>query len=206
MKITRLFLMLIPLLSLLLSGCNNNLGENDVQQSEKEEDIPEETEAPLPAILESKPLTSHLAGLPIEDFFEKAFNLILLRDPEWIVGLGLNELLDGEPSLTRFGPDDLTETNTLHEEILALLHEYDYDSLNSSNQISYQVFEFYLDGSIQRYQNSEYEYLVNPLSIRSWPQLFVMFFTDSHPLNSKVDAEAYVARVRLLDEKIDELI
>jgi len=201
MKTRKIFLTLIILISIAISGCASTLN-NETQASGP---IAAAETSP-PTVLEAKPSVTHLEGLPIESFFEEAFNLLLALDPEAIVELGLEELLEGEPSLTGFGPDDLAIAKALHEDILALLHEYDYDSLDMPNQISYQVFEFYLLGKIQRYQDAEYEYLVNSLSVRSWPQLFVMFFTDTHPLSTKAEAEAYVARVKLLDEKIDELI
>jgi uncharacterized protein (DUF885 family) len=201
MKTRKIFITLIILISIAVSGCASAFN-NETQTS----GAIVSAETSQPTTLEAKPSTIHLEGLPIETFFEAAFELILARDEEWVVEMGLDDLLDGEPSLTGFGPDDIAFENALHEEILSLLHQYDYSSLTLSDQISYQVFEFFLQGEIQRYENMEYEYLVNPVSVRSWPQLFVMFFTDTHPLSTKVEAEAYVARVKLLDDKIDELI
>lgn len=147
-----------------------------------------------------------LAGQPVEAFFEQAFNLILTQDPEWVVELGLPYLMPKEPVLTGFGPEHLEETNLLYLALLDVLHQYDYAALPSSEQISYQVFEWFLDTEIQRYEDSVFKYLVSPVSVRSYPQLFIMFFTESHPLSTPEEAEDYVARIHLLDEKVDQLI
>ncbi|MGD8458680.1 MAG: DUF885 domain-containing protein [Anaerolineales bacterium] len=173
-----------------LAGCVNNQG---VKGEQVQPVVPADSVADL-------------EGLPPDQFFERAYEFLLQRDPEALVELGLVDLLPNEISLTNVSPNFLAETNDLQTEILALLHQYDYDDLDESGQISYLVFDWYLQEAIEQNQRSAYRYLVIPFAIRSMPQLYVMFFTDSHPLNTVADAEAYAARLHLLDEKLDQLI
>ncbi|MBN2045695.1 MAG: DUF885 domain-containing protein [Anaerolineales bacterium] len=192
----------------LLAGCSSQLvgapapnseevpGENYNQSSQDSEE----------QISVAGELTAHLAGLSIGDFYQQAFYLILERDPELVLELGLKGIGPSEPVLTDVSPQALAVDDQINRELLNLLREYDFASLTPEDQISYQVFEWYLEDAIQLYQDAKFKYLVSPMSVRSAPQLYLIFFTDSHPFNSTQDAEGYVARIHLLDEKIDQLI
>lgn len=174
--------------------------------SPTEEPVLPEKNTPSPQPTETALAYSQLIGLPIQEFFEEAYFLILARDPERLVELGLDNPTADQPVLTSFSPEDIADSHQLKKDLLALLHQYEYETLSPADQISYQIFEDYLLNEIQLYQFSKYENLVTPLSIRSWPQLFIMFFTESHPLSTPDEAQAYVTRVQLLDEKMDQLV
>ena len=143
-----------------------------------------------------------LEGLPPDQFFERAYEFLLQRDPEYLVDLGLVDLLPDEVSLTNISPEFLVETSVLQAEILEILHEYDFEALDDEDQISYLVFEWYLQGEILHHQMIS----LKPLAIRGMLNFYVMFFTDIHPLDTVADAEAYVFRLHLLDEKIDQYV
>jgi len=224
MKKFRIGLVTVFISLFIFSGCNagtpavsrnENLLENTQPAEDEvnlEDDQGGEVEAPtqtlLPAdsdINQQAPEDS-LSGIPIDIFFEEAFKLILENDPEWLVDLGLKDTNAEEPILTDFSPHGLEKTVVLYRSLLDTLRTYPFDELGKTDQVSYRVFETFLVEEIHLKENAKFEYLVTPLSVRSKPQLFIMFFTDSHPLITQSDAEAFVARVHLLDEKIDQLI
>ncbi len=203
------FLISAILLIGLLSGCasqqmvqepTDNLVVEEPVQNENLDAV-----EPTAEVIEESPL-AQLVGLPIEEFFQEAYMLILQRDPEGVLELGITDQSELPPVLTDFSPEYKAETNQLIVEIAALLHEYDAAALSQSDQISYQVFDRYLQDQMDAFENLKFEYLVNPLSVKSYPQLFIMFFTETHPFETVSDAQNYVARVHLLDEKIDQLI
>jgi uncharacterized protein (DUF885 family) len=215
----RLYLFVVVAILAFMSGCNGNQSEiihnqqvnnQGVQGQESAQGVNAESGAPSESDFSSSVTLDEslkdLTNLPIDLFFEKAFNMILAMDPEWVLELGLEGFDTEEPILTGFGPDHLAQENQLYKDLLSLLYKYDFDGLDQADQISYRVFEYYLSDEIKEYESANYEYLINPLSVRSWPQLFIMFFTESHPLGTKDQAMDYVARMHLLDEKIDQLI
>ncbi len=197
---------------MLLAGCGSQEVDAPIPTLEEvlndflEENPPEAGEGSGTKTLSAEELTADLIGLSIGDFFDQAFTLILERDPELVLEMGMPGLESTEAILTDVSPEARTFDNQLNLALLELLQGYDTESLTQKEQISYQVFEWYLEDVIRLYQDSSFKYLINPVSVWSAPQLYVMFFTDSHPFNSAEDAKGYVARVKLLDEKIDQLI
>ena len=196
---------------LILSGCSSPAVDAPTPTVEEVlndflEENPPEAEESMPEPLSVEELTAGLNGLPIDEFFEQAYWMILLRDPELVLELGLPGLEVDEVSLTDVSLERLAEDHQIHMRILELLREYDPETFSQSEQVSFQVFEWFLMEEIQAYENRDFVYLVTPLNVRSEPQLYVLFFTDSHPFNTAQDAVDYVARIHLLDEKIDQLI
>ncbi|MEJ2757252.1 MAG: DUF885 family protein [Anaerolineales bacterium] len=207
-------ILFLGVLSLLvLSGC----GEEVTAQPTKEITFtptvtlaptaePTKAWTPTPAQADAVDLDTALAEMSLADFFDQAYQLVLERDPEGMLELGLVADPEAPQTLTCFSLACEQETRQLYQTLLDALHTYDYDSLEPFDQVSYQVFEWFLVEGIREIEYADFEYLVSPLSVRSSPQLFIMFFTESHPLNTPADAEGYVARIHLLDEKIDQLI
>lgn len=204
---TRAMLLGVVLLLVIFSGCGQ---KNPISPTSEMVISPTETAAlpvePTPAEPSVVEAAETLAGLPLADFFEQGYQMLLARDPEAMLELGLVADPDAPQVLTDFSLAYEQETSQLCQTLLELLHKYDYASLASFDQVSYQVFDWYLTESIQKTQDADYIYLVNPLSVRSYPQLFIMFFTETHPLATPADAEGYVARIHWLDEKIEALI
>ena len=151
-------------------------------------------------------IVGHLQGLPIDQFFEEAYRLILLRNPEYVIELGIQEFEVETGSLTNISPEYVRETKELLVNLLHLLHTYEFDSLDETEQISYLVFDWYLEDEIEGLEFIEFSYPVTSFSLRSVPQLSIMFFTDTYPLFDSEDGEGYVLTLRALDEKMDQVI
>lgn len=147
-----------------------------------------------------------LEGLPIADFFDQAFQMVLARDPEWMLALGLVSDPEAPLVLTDFSLAYQQETAGFYLALLDVLYTYQYASLEPDEQVSYRTFEWFLREGVQKNAYADLEYLVSPMATFSYPQMFLSFFTERHPLNTPADAAGYVARIHLLDEKVETLV
>lgn len=150
----------------------------------------------------AKATTATLDELDIDEFFEAAYGLLLRRDPETVLDLGIEGYSVPDDALTDISAEHRKEMYFVHLELLDLLRGFDYDTLSESEQISYAVFEWYLEDLVSGYEYAPYTYSVTHFWLRSTPQLAIYFFTESHPLATPEDANAYVARLSALDDKI----
>ncbi|MBU7017149.1 MAG: DUF885 domain-containing protein, partial [Theionarchaea archaeon] len=147
-----------------------------------------------------------LGGLPIDEFFEESYNLLLLRNPEYLTELGIADLYGvGNDQLTDISDSYIRETQELVTTLLQLLREYDRSTLTPEEQISYDVYEWYLDDLVQMQEFMYYDYPVTHFITGIQNQL-IQFFTDIHPVTNKKDAEDYVSRLSQVDTKFDQLI
>ncbi len=146
-----------------------------------------------------------LTGLPIYQFFEAGYNELLKLNPEYIVELGLQEYFSTDELLTDISPEAEAERAALQQGLLDILHSYDYDSLTPSEQISYQVMEWDLEMSLQAYTLRRFDYPVTYFTVRSIPQLSIMFFTDTLQVHSLEEAELYLQRLEALGPKIEQV-
>ena len=165
------------------------------------------TLAETPAIdNELDALAARVADLSLEAFFEETFRTITLRDPEAVIELGLETFYDVQDlPLTDISDAYQRETFAIYELILERLHTYDLDNLTSEDQISYRIYEWYLEELLSRREWMYYDYPITHFNtgIQNW---IVFFFTDIHPLTNRQDAENYLARLKQVDEKIDQLL
>jgi uncharacterized protein (DUF885 family)/Tol biopolymer transport system component len=210
-KLILVFVLL--LVALAIAGCN---GEQLLDQGASPEssrsmppgDTGESEEPPTgytePEIIPEQ--VAFLAGLPIAEFFDQSFRFLMLRDPEWIVSEGLTEILDAHSDqLTDISDGYLRQTQDLQVAVLDLLHGYDRDKLSPEEQVSYDVYEWYLEDLIRQAEFMYYDYPVAHFTIGVQNQL-INFFTDIHPVENRQDAEDYISRLSQVDTKIDGLI
>ncbi len=193
------------LISVLLLGCST--------PSEAEPPSRESAESPAGAgesipvgELETPESIPALEWLSIDDFFDESFKMIMLRDPQWVTAEGLDEYFGSQgDQLTNISDAYIRQTQSLQKSILAMLQTYDGQALTTEQQVSYDVYEWYLEDSIRRHEFMYYDYPVVHFTIGVQNDL-INFFTDLHPIESMVDAENYIARLSQVDEKFDQLI
>jgi len=144
--------------------------------------------------------------LSIDDFFDESFKMIMLRDPQWVTSEGLDAFF-GSPGdqLTDISDDYIRETQDLQRAILDILHAYERETLTPEQQISYDVYEWYLGDLIRQHEFMYHDYPVVHFLIGVQSDL-INFFTDIQPVESKADAENYISRLSQVDEKFDGLI
>jgi uncharacterized protein (DUF885 family)/WD40 repeat protein len=169
---------------------------------------PSQVEATAPSPSESSVTTmmASLQGLSLDEFLDESFKLLLLRDPEWVTSEGLAQRFGvGNDQLTDISDAHLRETQQLQAAILDMLRQYDRESLTPEQQISYDVYEWYLDDLVRGQEFMYYDYPVTHFTTGVQYQL-IQFFTDLHPIASHQDAEGYVKCLHQVDEKFDGLI
>jgi uncharacterized protein (DUF885 family) len=145
--------------------------------------------------------------LTISLFFERAFLQFMLEDPEAVSSLGIFEQL-GYKGFDRM----LTDVSPAHEQKLArmaredleTLHGYDRSSLSSSNQLSYDVLEWFLQDLVEGQRWLFYDYPVNQLfGVQSSTPDFMV---QIHPIGGKRDILNYIARLNAFQRKFDQLL
>lgn len=145
--------------------------------------------------------------LSISIFFERAFIQFMLEDPEAVSSLGVFEQLgykgfDG--MLTDVSPAHEQKLAKMARDDLQTLREYDRASLSPSNQLSYDVLEWFLQDLVEGQRWLFYDYPVNQLfGIQSSTPDFMV---QIHPIGERRDVDNYIARLRAFGRKFDQLL
>ena len=150
-------------------------------------------------------LENELAGLLLDDFFAVSYRWLLLRSPETVVQLGLGERYGLETiALDNISDSYERVTFDLGEVILAGLQGFDRAALSTTDQVSYDVYRWYLEDLLEGAQYQLYSYPASSF-ITGVPRSSEFFFTDIHPLQTAEDARDYLTRLRLVGRKFDQL-
>ncbi|MBN1146567.1 MAG: DUF885 domain-containing protein [Anaerolineales bacterium] len=146
-------------------------------------------------------------GLEIDEFFEASYRELLLRNPELVLELGLEDTYGVEQTnLTDISDEYIRQTQGLVSTILETLHAYDRETLPPDQQISYDVYEAFLE-DLQRGQEYQYnDYLVTFLITNGIQVQLLHLFTEIHPITNKQDAEDYITRLGQVESKIEQVI
>jgi uncharacterized protein (DUF885 family) len=147
-----------------------------------------------------------LEGLPLDEFFEESYRQLLLRNPERLTELGLAESYGlRNDRLNDLSDSYIRDTQQLEAAILALLREYDRDGLSPEEQLSYDVYEWYLDDRVRGHEFMYHDYKVHQF-LGSYQDELFRLFTEYHPFTDREDAEDYIARLSQVDEQIAQVI
>lgn len=151
-------------------------------------------------------IAGELQGLPLADFLDQSFAQLLMRDPEAITELGLDAVYGTTGDrLTDISDDYIRETQALEKFTLAILRSYDRETLPAGQQLSYDIYEYYLDELVRGHEFMYHDY-PQSFFITSEHIMLQQFFTELHPLESRQDAENYIARLGQVAAKFDQLI
>jgi uncharacterized protein (DUF885 family) len=152
-------------------------------------------------------LAAKLEGLDLDEFFEVSFRELSMRDPEGVLTAGVAEIwgLEGA-ELTNISDTHIRETYGMYETVLEMLRAYDREALSPEQQISYDVYEWYLEDEVRGKAFMYHDYPATFFFVTSVPEDLIQFFSDLHPIASRQDAEDYVARLEQVDTKLDQLI
>jgi uncharacterized protein (DUF885 family)/formylglycine-generating enzyme required for sulfatase activity len=149
-------------------------------------------------------VVARLQGLAIDDFFEESHKELMLRDPEALTSLGLAEQYgQRHDRLTDVSDAYIRQTQALEVAILETLRSYNRASLSGEQQLSYDIYEWYLATQVQGHEFVYYDYPINPFSVFGVHNELVDFFVNIHPLRHRQDAEDYVARLSQIDTKVE---
>ncbi len=152
-------------------------------------------------------VVAQLEGLPIDTFFEESYRQLQLRDPDGLVYDGLaDEYGIANDQFTNMSDAYVRETQQLEVAILDLLRTYDRDSLTPEQQLSYDIYAWWLDDRVRGHEFMYYNYPVNSMSIWGAQTALIDFMVNYHPINSRKDAEDYITRLSQLDTWTAQLI
>jgi len=181
----------VAFLVLLLIGC---IGQTP-------ESVPVE-----PATSSVDGIIADLEGLPIDEFFDESYKQLLLRYPERLTELGISEWFGlRNDQLNDISDKYVRETQQLEAAILDLLQTYDRSELLYEQQISYDVYEWYLDDLVRGHEFMYCDYLMHHFLI-SYHDELVRLFTEYHPFTSKEDAEDYISRLSQVNRQVEQLL
>jgi uncharacterized protein (DUF885 family) len=164
------------------------------------------TEEPQSSLAQPGLTTSSVADpSTFDDFLEEAFFAQITRDPELISELGLAQVFGMDNSqLTDVSDAYQLETYQLLQDQLDTLHAYDRAELTAGQQLSYDLFEWYLDDLLRGKEFRFYDYPVNQmLGVQN---SLIEFMTDRHPITNLKDAQDYISRLMGFTAKFDQLI
>ena len=187
---------------------SESLEAPSTQPSEAQDVEPEPTSPTSTGIEVSSidKIVASLEGLPLDLFFEESFKQLVLRYPETITEEGLDQVFGtGNDQLNNLSDSYIRETQTLEKAILEILRTYDRESLPADQQVSYDVYEWYLDDLVRGHEFMYYDYPVTHF-ITGVQNQTINFFTDIHPVTNKQDAEDYITRLSQVDTKFEQLI
>ena len=169
---------------------------------------PEETsvKSPVPET-QASTLTAKLAGLDLNEFYEISFKELMMRDPEGVLAQGLADVYGLEGAeLTDISDTYIRETQQMYVVVLDILHSFDRETLSSEEQVSYDVYEWYLDDMVRGGEFMYYDYPATFFPVTAVHEGVLYFFTDLHPLADLQDAENYVSRLEKVDTKFEQLL
>ena len=178
------------------------------------------TVAPVPTQTASKPTPSStppaptlagsvdtiiasLRGLDIDKFFEVSYRQLLLRDPERITELGLAKQFGiREDQLADLSDAYLRDTQKLESAILAQLQTYERGKLSPAQQLSADVYTWYLQDQVRGHAFMYANYPLNPVIISYHTELTTLF-TELHPVRDVQEARDYVSRLSQVKRQTD---
>jgi uncharacterized protein (DUF885 family)/pimeloyl-ACP methyl ester carboxylesterase len=151
-------------------------------------------------------IVASLEGLPIDEFFEESYKQLLLRNPEYLTDVGLAEAYGlRHDQLNDLSDAYIRETQQLESAILNLLRGYDRAMLTPDQQISYDVYEWYLDDLVRGHEFMYHNYPVTHF-LGSWDDELIRLLTELHPLDDQQDAEDYISRLSQVDDQAEQLL
>lgn len=135
-------------------------------------------------------------------FFEEVHQAAIARWPEWQTSLGLktdNTLWNDRSEDRRLAEHEITI-----RALARLRHAFDFDRLEPSAKLSYRLFERKSELDIEWFPFRHHGYLVDHLGgIHTWIPTFLI---NRHRVDTRADAEAYIARLRGVPKVIDQTI
>ena len=183
-------LTILVVILLVLSSCG---GGADAPDTEDQSTLVVET------------LAADLDGLSLTDFYAVSFTAIVYRSPEGIIW----NAISNEYPLDTVGLDNLSdtyvrETFAIHQLILDTLRSYDRTVLNADDQLTFDLYEWYLQDNVDRLEFIYYDFIAT-YNFNGVQDSTQRFFTDIHPLLTEQDAEDYVTRLNAVPEKFRQV-
>ena len=151
-------------------------------------------------------LSTGLDGLGFDAFVEASYRQMLSRDPETVLTLGLSKIYNVPPDqLTDISDEYIRQTQALESDIFSMLQQYDRSTLTAKQQLTYDIYAWYLNDRVNGHEFMYDDYPVNP-SVLSLHYALLQFFTDLRPMTNLQDAQDFITCLSQVDTKFEQLI
>ncbi|MDD5219862.1 MAG: DUF885 domain-containing protein, partial [Candidatus Bipolaricaulis sp.] len=142
--------------------------------------------------------------MPFRAFVEESYRCLQLRDPDTLLfsGAAADYGVEDPGVWSDRTSEYLQETYALEEETLRSLRSRNRAALDKGNQLTYDVYAWYLDDLIQWHGFAHVDYCNNAYDLQSALQSFMTTF----PLDSAAYVEAYLRRLATFGPWMDEAI
>ena len=142
----------------------------------------------------------------IDWFYGRVFAQFALQSPELLSNMRIL------PPWLDFFSDEFDDASPAHEAEMAqmvkgdvdVLHRYDRNALDRDGQLSYDVLDYFLTIQVEGDRFRDYDFPVNQLAgiQSSLPN----FMAQTHQVNNKHDADAYIARLDKFPVKFGQVL
>lgn len=141
----------------------------------------------------------------IEHFYNRAFVKILVADPELVTQLNI-------PVLSDLYKDELTDESdkanwerfNIYKNEYGVLKDYDRNSLSEKNKLNSDILSWFVSTELERedffYHNYTNDHIKGKIIGVS------RTLQEKHPFESKSDIKAYVKRLEIFENKVNQLI
>lgn len=164
---------------------------------------------PTPGTIDAVDVTAgslDLEGLVFEEFLEKSFSLLAVRDPQGLTSTGVAEAHGlRNDQLNDLSDGFIRETQAIQVVILQELRRFDRAALASPERISYDSYEWFLDQQVRGHRFMYHDWPAHHF-VNSYNFNLLLFLTDEHTVDSPEDAADYVARLGQIRRQVGQLI
>ncbi len=162
--------------------------------------------APTPTQPAIADIVAQLQGLPLDQFFDASYKQLLLRNPEGLTYAGMSEQFGlRNDQLNNLSDAYVRDTQKLEDAILEILRSYDRAALSPEQQVSYDVYEWYLDSRARGHDLVYCEYPIH-FMVGSYDVELIRLFTEIHPLVTRQDVEDYISRLSQVDDQVAQVM
>jgi uncharacterized protein (DUF885 family) len=146
------------------------------------------------------------AGLAFDEFVDNSYAAWLDHHPELVTSLGIAaDLGMTNDRLDDLSPEGIAAAQQLEVAILAALHAYDRESLDPEQQLTFDVYEWWLQHLVDGHRWAYHDYPVHHF-VNSYNDQLLRGLTEEHPLATEQDAADYLAKVAQIAPQVGHLI
>ena len=147
-----------------------------------------------------------LRPFSIDNFFERVYIEFLWNDPEALTHTGVLKpfgFSGYESELNNISPTATRHLADVGSKNLRILQDYDRDRLSKEQQVSYDVFHWFLKTGVEAEPFLFHDY---PITHLSGAHIELPQFMASLPLTNESEIKNYLNRIEVVDEKFGSVI